>query len=75
MFPLLGVVLGEETSSALLTSPHMIVWGLSIWTFLPLSLFMRGIALARIAETIVQQRARLTDDTLAAGPALPRSGY
>lgn len=35
-----------------LTSPQTLIWTMTAWAFLPASLFMRGIALGRIAELI-----------------------
>ena len=39
-----------------LTSPQTLIWTMAAWAFLPASLFMRGIAMARIAEMIRQKR-------------------
>jgi len=39
-----------------LDSPQTLVWTMSAWAFLPASLFMRGIALGRIAEMISEKR-------------------
>lgn len=38
--------------------PQTTIWMLSIWAFLPASLFMRGIALMRIAALIEEKRRR-----------------
>jgi hypothetical protein len=43
----------------ILTSPHALVWGIALWMFLPLSLFMRALAMVRIAAMIRDRRARL----------------
>lgn len=37
-------------------SPQTLVWTVSAWAFLPASLFMRGIAMARIASMIQEKR-------------------
>ncbi len=37
-------------------NPHTLLWTMSAWAFLPASLLMRGIALARVAEMIALQR-------------------
>lgn len=42
-----------------LESPQTLIWTVSAWAFLPASLFMRGIAMGRIAEMIREKR-RLT---------------
>ncbi len=39
------------------TSQHSLIWIVSLWAFFPASLILRGIALLRIAELIVQTRA------------------
>lgn len=37
-------------------SPHSFIWIVSLWAFFPASLILRGLALLRIAELIVQSR-------------------
>jgi hypothetical protein len=53
-----------------LENPHTLIWTVSAWAFLPASLFMRGIAMGRIAEMIAKKRRRrsmeITNDMLAA---------
>lgn len=39
-----------------LTAPQTLIWTMTIWAFLPASLFMRGIAMNRIAEMIRDKR-------------------
>lgn len=39
-----------------LDSPHTMVWTMAAWSFLPSSLFMRGIAMGRIAAMIAEKR-------------------
>jgi hypothetical protein len=39
-----------------MSSPQTLVWTMTAWAFLPASLFMRGIALGRLAEMIRQKR-------------------
>ena len=39
-----------------LTSPQTLIWTMTAWAFLPASLFMRGIAMARVAEMIRERR-------------------
>ncbi len=39
-----------------LTSPQTLVWTMAAWAFLPASLFMRGVGMARIAEMIREKR-------------------
>ena len=39
-----------------LDSPQTLIWTMTAWAFLPASLFMRGIAMGRIADMIVETR-------------------
>lgn len=39
-----------------LTSPQTLIWTLTAWAFLPASLFMRGIAMGRVADMIRERR-------------------
>lgn len=41
-----------------ITNDQTMIWTLSAWAFLPASLFMRGIAMQRVATLICEQRAR-----------------
>lgn len=54
-----------------LTSPQTLIWTMTAWAFLPASLFMRGIAMGRIADMISQTRAanRLAQDDKRFAPA------
>lgn len=42
----------------ILDSPQTMVWTMAAWSFLPTSLFMRGIAMGRIASMIKEKRKR-----------------
>ncbi len=44
--------------SVSLSNPQTLIWTVSAWAFLPASLFMRGIALAKVAEMIAAKRRR-----------------
>ena len=39
-----------------LESPQTLIWTVTAWAFLPASLFMRGIAMGRVAELIEDKR-------------------
>lgn len=39
-----------------LESPQTLIWTMTAWAFLPASLFMRGIAMGRVAEMIEEKR-------------------
>jgi len=41
-----------------LENPHTLIWMMSAWAFLPASMIMRGIAMARIADLIEEKRRR-----------------
>lgn len=41
-----------------LESPQTLIWTMTAWAFLPASLFMRGIAMGRIAQMIAEKRRR-----------------
>lgn len=40
----------------MLTTPHALIWTMTAWAFLPLSLLMRGIAMGRISAMISERR-------------------
>ena len=50
------VALGNAAGLAAL-SPHSLIWIVSLWAFLPATLILRGLALLRIAELILQSRS------------------
>jgi hypothetical protein len=39
-----------------MTSSQTLIWTITAWAFLPASLFMRGIAMGRVADMIVERR-------------------
>lgn len=41
-----------------LDSAHTLIWMMTAWAFLPVSLMMRGVALVRVAQMIAAQRER-----------------
>ncbi len=45
-----------------LENPHTLIWTVAAWAFLPASLFMRGIAMGRIAALITEKRKLSTQD-------------
>lgn len=42
----------------MLTNPHVLIWTVCAWAFLPTSLIIRGLALQRVAELIEAKRKR-----------------
>lgn len=60
ILPVIGLMAAGHIGLSVMSSPHALVWGTALWMFLPLSMFMRGLAMARIADMIRERRARLT---------------
>lgn len=54
--PLIVNLASQGLNPASLTSPQTLIWTMTAWAFLPASLFMRGIAIGRIAEMIREVR-------------------
>ncbi len=44
--------------ASVMESPQGLIWMIALWAFLPASLFMRGIAMNRIADMIEEHRTR-----------------
>lgn len=44
-----------------LTTPHSVIWTITAWSFLPASLFLRGLALIRIADLLRDMRRSRTE--------------
>ena len=75
VIPVVAVMGANQLQVPVLGSPQTMVWAVTVWMFLPLSLVMRGQAMLRIARMIRARRARLVAsiDTDAPGSALPSS--
>lgn len=58
MLPALVVVASDIVNVAALAKPQTLIWTMCLWAFLPASLMMRGIAMARIASMIEDKRRR-----------------
>jgi len=71
LLPVLGGFGAREAGVALFSSPHALVWGIGIWMFLPLSLFMRGLATLRVAAMIRYRRDQLVADIALDAPSQP----
>nr|WP_275116193.1 hypothetical protein [Aliiroseovarius subalbicans] len=52
---------GTLFGSVSISNPQTMIWTVAAWAFLPASLFMRGIAMGRIATMISDQRRRNLD--------------
>lgn len=57
--------------SVSLENPHTLIWTVAAWAFLPASLFMRGIAMGRIAGMITEKRRQSKIDDEAGNGLLP----
>jgi hypothetical protein len=68
ILPIVGLEIADHFELLLLTSPQVMVWGIALWMFLPLSTFMRGLAMARIADMIRERRSRLVASVMSDAP-------
>ncbi|MBX9717025.1 MAG: hypothetical protein K2X42_10570, partial [Burkholderiaceae bacterium] len=59
------LVMGGIDSSNLAGS-HSLIWTMTAWAFLPASLFMRGIAMFRVAQMIRDKRSTTASEALLA---------
>lgn len=75
IIPMVAVLGAAQLGMPVLGSPQMMVWAVTLWMFLPLSLIMRGQAMLRIARMIRARRARLVAGINVDAPraALPSS--
>ncbi|WP_247716884.1 hypothetical protein [Gymnodinialimonas ceratoperidinii] len=69
IIPVVVVMASNQVQVSLTGSPQTMVWAMTLWMFLPLSLIMRGQAMLRVARMIRARRARLV-----AGVATNASG-
>lgn len=56
LLPLGGSIVGGTSGLFAPPSPQTLVWTLTLWSFLPTSLIMRGMALVRVAGMITAKR-------------------
>ncbi|WP_341863137.1 hypothetical protein [Gymnodinialimonas sp. 57CJ19] len=59
VIPVVAVMAASQLQVSILRSPQTMVWAITIWMFLPLSLIVRGQAMLRVARMIRSRRARL----------------
>jgi len=57
LIPAVIRVAGNGFAALSFSSPQTLIWTMSAWAFLPASLFMRGIAMGRVADMIRERRA------------------
>ncbi|WP_457645794.1 hypothetical protein [Profundibacter sp.] len=58
LLPVMVLAASKVFDPIVLDSPQTMVWTMTAWAFLPTSLFMRGIAMRRIAAMIKEKRKR-----------------
>jgi hypothetical protein len=54
--PALIAVFSSGLPSTVVASPQTLIWSIAAWSFLPASLLMRGVAMARVADMIRTKR-------------------
>ncbi|WP_245749298.1 hypothetical protein [Jannaschia pohangensis] len=59
--PPLAVFIARSYGVSMLESPLMMTWVMTLWAFFPASLFLRGIAMRRLALMISQKRRRFAN--------------
>lgn len=60
--PAVALYVARSYGISMLDSELLLVWTISLWAFLPASLFLRGIAMRRLALMISLKRRRLNAD-------------
>lgn len=66
LMPAVAKLAAQVFSPIALEAHQTLIWTMAAWAFLPSSLFMRGIAMARIASMIEEKRKRNTEAERAA---------
>lgn len=74
VIPYVYVRAAEVVELDFMSSAHALVWGITLWVFLPFSMLMRGVAMSRIADMIALRRARLTAAVSADAPSATAPG-
>jgi len=62
LLPVIVGVVAQQLGLALVWSPQAVVWGIGLWMAIPMSLFLRGLAMLRVAGMIQTRRDRLVAD-------------
>lgn len=57
LIPAVVRIAGAGFEPMTFSSPQTLIWTMTAWAFLPASLFMRGIAMGRVADMIRERRA------------------
>lgn len=59
LIPAVVKMASQSLAPITLENPHTLIWTMTAWAFLPASLFMRGIAMGRVAQMIADKRRSL----------------
>jgi hypothetical protein len=59
ILPVLASIGAAQLEMSILDSPQTLVWTITAWMFLPVTMFMRGMAMGRVADMINSRRKRL----------------
>lgn len=59
LIPAVVKMASQSLAPVALENPHTLIWTMTAWAFLPASLFMRGIAMGRVAQMIADKRRSL----------------
>lgn len=62
LMPVLSSYGIENLQISVSRSPQLMVWLVGLWSFLPVSMLMRGLAMGRVAQMITERRKRLVRD-------------
>ena len=62
LMPVLASYGIENLDVSIAGSPQLMVWMVTLWSFLPVSLLMRGLAMGRIAHMISERRRQVVRD-------------
>lgn len=70
IIPPFGAFIAQNNNLSLFSNDLTLVWTVTLWAFLPASLFMRGIAMHRLSDMIEAKRKRIVADSLDHGDGL-----
>lgn len=59
LMPPLAWIVGSHYGLSIVGNDQALIWTMTLWAFLPASLFMRGIAMRRLSDMILAKRRRL----------------
>ena len=68
--PPLAAFIAANHNLSMFSNDLTLVWTVTLWAFLPASLFMRGIAMHRLSDMIEAKRKRLVDASMDHGDGL-----